>query len=364
MNCLILGLIALLGLILLLLLAGGTAFWWFQSHPIPFLNQTLQEIKNSASAPIVSPTPLSKPTPTTTPKPIATPTPTPKITPTPTPVPSATPKPIVAQSKTTLSTPEAAEQWIFKQSWFQTLTASMPKGVTLSVFAYDDKDTPNAYIVEVREHHAANSGFDPAVSPRIGIFSLGKKDNNIQYLDAISGDYVPLAQFLKEHKISLTTKPTPPKKPTVPSPKKSSETFETSASFIGDNAPEVASVPKEPANHAAILLPNGKTTFSLPLSLATPAADADVIFRILQTEPDPSMSLPLLPEKIKLKVSVIDQNRQVTSRETSFPYSSQWDIFVFNFYDLTAPIVEVKFEASNLLAPVYIDDIALHAHTP
>lgn len=91
---------------------------------------------------------------------------------------------------------ETTEQWIERQPWLATLRKSMPAGVTVSVSvepgAADGWDS-----IEIREHHSPVSGFDPNVSPMIGMFRLSPDRNTLEYLDPVSGEYGSIQPFLQ-----------------------------------------------------------------------------------------------------------------------------------------------------------------------
>lgn len=96
------------------------------------------------------------------------------------------------------------EDWFIALPWFQRLSRSMPAGVTLQVYTADAEEPPGHISVEIREDHAPGSGFDPQVSPRVGIFLVPRDRSSVRYLDPVSAELVPVEVFLRERGISVT----------------------------------------------------------------------------------------------------------------------------------------------------------------
>lgn len=87
------------------------------------------------------------------------------------------------------------ENWVVNQPWFQRLSTSMPDGVTLSIMETDggfEGWTP----FEIREHHSAESGFDPDVAPLVGRFEVSPKRDEVGWYDAVSDEWQPIADFI------------------------------------------------------------------------------------------------------------------------------------------------------------------------
>jgi len=87
------------------------------------------------------------------------------------------------------------ERWVRKQGWYQKLEAQMPKGVSLSILERDDGFegwTP----FEIREHHSAESGFDPNVAPLVGLFEVSPKRDGVGWFDPVSAEWQPIEDFL------------------------------------------------------------------------------------------------------------------------------------------------------------------------
>ena len=102
-----------------------------------------------------------------------------------------------ANSASPLAAPETSEleKWVVKQPWFQRLAASMPDGVTLSIRETDggfEGWTP----FEIREHHSAESGFDPNVAPTVGLFEVSPKRDGLAWYDPVSDDWQPIEDFI------------------------------------------------------------------------------------------------------------------------------------------------------------------------
>lgn len=87
------------------------------------------------------------------------------------------------------------ENWVINQPWFQRLSTSMPDGVTLSIMKTDggfEGWTP----FEIREHHSAESGFDPDVTPLVGLFEVSPKRDEVGWYDAVSDEWQPIEDFI------------------------------------------------------------------------------------------------------------------------------------------------------------------------
>ncbi len=93
--------------------------------------------------------------------------------------------------------PNAMVPWWNSQPWMKALRKSLPRGVTVfvQVAPYDAEGWAD---VELREDHAADSGFDPNVSPMVGLFRVSRKDKRIEWMEPVSGEYEPLDGFLRK----------------------------------------------------------------------------------------------------------------------------------------------------------------------
>jgi hypothetical protein len=103
--------------------------------------------------------------------------------------------------------------WLMLQPWFKSLEKSMPAGVRLSIVEHDREDL-KWRILQIREIHAPGSGYDPDVSPTVGIFRVSADRKTTHWLDPVSDDWKPLADFLRRRGI-VDGKP-PPDAATAP----------------------------------------------------------------------------------------------------------------------------------------------------
>ena len=87
------------------------------------------------------------------------------------------------------------DEWVLEQRWFQRLAASMPAGVTLSI-----QETDGGFegwtAFEIREHHSAESGFDPNVAPRVGLFEVASKRDGVGWYDPVNDEWQPIEDFI------------------------------------------------------------------------------------------------------------------------------------------------------------------------
>ncbi len=157
-----------------LLAVGGVAFWlWAPSRSGP---------EPDGAAETAKPTDPAAPTETATAPPVA-----------------EEPLPLVS-AEAPPDAPDAVdmpiEDWFASQPWFVELAESMPAGVTLMLFSRPDEELPGATTVEVRENRAPDSGFDPDISPLVGIFRVSQDRSRIFFLNVAEDEYVPLGRFL------------------------------------------------------------------------------------------------------------------------------------------------------------------------
>ena len=92
-----------------------------------------------------------------------------------------------------------AEDWMERQVWFGNLAASMPEGVGLALSRIEG-DEPGWASVVVRETHSEESGFDPAVSPTVGIFRISTNREMIEWMDPVTGEWSSISAFLRSRK--------------------------------------------------------------------------------------------------------------------------------------------------------------------
>ncbi len=98
---------------------------------------------------------------------------------------------------------ETVEEWFTRQPFMTELAEQLPAGVTLEVFSAEMAGSDAHLAVEVRENHAAGSGFDPGEAPRWGIFQVSKDLKTIFYLSPVTNRPEPVEVFMAEGKLRV-----------------------------------------------------------------------------------------------------------------------------------------------------------------
>ena len=91
----------------------------------------------------------------------------------------------------------AIADWVERQVWFVNLAGSMPRGVGLLILPETEEKESGWESFSLRETHSENSGFDPSVSPLVGIFRVSPDRGMIEWMDPVSGDWQSIAAFLR-----------------------------------------------------------------------------------------------------------------------------------------------------------------------
>ena len=84
---------------------------------------------------------------------------------------------------------QSLEDWFRGLSWFQKLSRKMPSGVSLMVFAEEKVNEEGLMEVDVRERHSPGSGYDPNVSPMVGMFGVTPDRKTVKWFNPVTGDY-------------------------------------------------------------------------------------------------------------------------------------------------------------------------------
>jgi|GEM_PF-3421403 hypothetical protein len=253
------------------------------------------------------------------------------------------------------------EVWLLSESWFKALAASMPKGVTVTLSA-----TPfNAEgwsEVELRENHLPESGFDVDVSPLVGLFRVRREGRVIEWMEPVSGEFVPLDRFVLDRGLTVDASPS-----RLPS---------TGAAGIGvvggdfasaappipdrDNAVIVAD-PQEATNQVACITGPDEMSFTLPVQLAEGTPEVAVTLKVLIPEGTKLIPFPDAPgpEGIRLRVRLLNELGNSAIRDAVVRPTGQWREMEYVFYDLPKKIVQVSVEAIWMEGPVYVDDVRL-----
>lgn len=91
---------------------------------------------------------------------------------------------------------ELIGKWFQTLPWMVNLQTKLPDGVTTSV-SVEKSPEEGWYDIEVREHHSPESGFDPNVSPMMGMFRVSADRMRVEFLDVVEGEYGPITPFLE-----------------------------------------------------------------------------------------------------------------------------------------------------------------------
>ncbi|MCP5557029.1 MAG: zinc ribbon domain-containing protein [Verrucomicrobiaceae bacterium] len=257
------------------------------------------------------------------------------------------------------------EVWLMAEPWFKALSESMPKGVrvTLSATPFNAEGWSD---IELRENHLPESGFDVDVSPMIGMFRVSREGRVIQWMDAVSGEYVPLQQFLQDRGLTVgATSSTQQPRQLTPVPEGLivvGGDFESAAPPIAnrDRAVIVAD-PQDGTNHVARITGPDEMSFTLPVQLAEGTSEVAVTLKLLH--PEGTQLIPFTdgpgPEGIRLRVRLLDDQGNSAIRDAVVRPTGQWREMEYVFYDLPKKVVQVSVEAIWMEGPVYVDDVRL-----
>lgn len=247
--------------------------------------------------------------------------------------------------------------WFDRQPWVIALHQSMPQGVTISMNA-EPYDSDGWSSVELREHHSADSGFDPDVSPMVGLFRVARGSHRIEWMDPVSGEYQPLAGFLKHRDIS--TPGSPPKAGS--SLQAVAGDFESQPPAIPNRDPAIiVAEPGNPRNHVARIIGPDEMGFTLPAQVPPGTPELMVKLRLLHPLESKITTFPdgTTPEGIRLRVRLLNDLGNSAIRDAIIRPSGQWRDLDFVFYDLPKSVVQVSVEALWMEGPIYIDDVQL-----
>jgi len=255
-----------------------------------------------------------------------------------------------------------ATLWLQKQPWLLELRKSMPRGVGMTMHA-EPYDAEGWSEVALRETHSEDSGYDPNVSPMIGLFRISRTEQRIEWMEPVSGEYVPVEQFLAHR--GLTSGAVAQ----VPASKNNSAQaaipggdFESTATS-GPNSDTAVIVadPTRKGNHIACITGPDEMSFDLPLRLPPGTPEATISLRLLHP-----MSTKLIrfddghvPEGIRLRVRLVNDIGNSIIRDAIVRPTGQWREMEFAFYDLPQKVVSVSVEAIWMEGPVYFDDVKL-----
>lgn len=251
--------------------------------------------------------------------------------------------------------------WFQKLPWLIELRKSMPRGVGITMHA-EPYDAEGWSEMSVRETHSKDSGFEPNVSPMVGLFRVSRADRRIEWMEPVSGEFVPLETFLKDRGLSSGgTVITPP-------PPKSSAggvlggDFESPVSAGKNNTDAViVADPTGKGNHVARIIGPDEMSFDLPLKLSAGTQEATIALRLLLPENTKLIRFDdgKSPEGIRLRVRLVNDIGNSIIRDAVVRPIGQWREMEFSFYDLPEKVVSVSVEAIWMTGPVYFDDVKL-----
>jgi hypothetical protein len=255
-----------------------------------------------------------------------------------------------------------ATLWLQKQPWLLELRKSMPRGVGMTMHA-EPYDAEGWSEVALRETHSEDSGYDPNVNPMIGLFRISRTDQRIEWMEPVSGEYVPVEQFLTHRGLtSGAVAQVPASKNNSAQAAIQGGDFESTATS-GPNSDTAVIVadPTRKGNHIACITGPDEMSFDLPLRLPPGTPEATISLRLLHP-----MSTKLIrfddghvPEGIRLRVRLVNDIGNSIIRDAIVRPTGQWREMEFAFYDLPQKVVSVSVEAIWMEGPVYFDDVKL-----
>lgn len=279
------------------------------------------------------------------------------------PVPTVPTKAAVQADPAVAAAQDLAEMtlWFQKQPWLVELRKSQLRGLGMTMHA-EPYNAEGWSDVSLRETHSADSGYDPNVSPMIGLFRISRTDRRIEWMEPVSGDYVALEVFLKDRGLgsNSTVK--------VSATPKSSTSGVVGGDFESavpggpnsDNA-VIVSDPRQPGNHVARITGPDEMSLDLPLQFPTGTTEATIALRILH--PLSSKLIRFgdgsMPEGIRLRVRLVNDIGNSAIRDAVVRPIGQWRELEFAFYDLPKKVVSMSVEAIWMEGPVYFDDVKL-----
>lgn len=252
--------------------------------------------------------------------------------------------------------------WFLKQPWVVELRQAMPHGVGLLLMDVEPYDAEGWTELSLRETHSADSGFEPNVSPMIGVFRVSRTDRRVEWLDPVSGDFQPLATFLKDHglKSGGTVKVTAVAKSSANGILGGDFESAVPGGPNSDNA-VIVSDPTQQGNHVARITGPDEMSFDLPLQFPAGTTEATIALRLLHPLSSKLISFDdgRTPEGIRLRVRLVNDIGNSAIRDAVVRPIGQWRELEFAFYDLPKKVVSVSVEAIWMEGPVYFDDVKL-----
>lgn len=254
--------------------------------------------------------------------------------------------------------------WWGSQPWVNALKKSMPRGATISMHA-EPYDAGGWSDVEMREHHAPDSGFDPNVSPMVGLFRVSRVGRKIEWMEPVSGEYEPLEGFLKQRGLKVADRAvlTPPStRPVAGAPSITAGDFESKPPAIPNrDVPVIVKDPADAKNHVARITGPDEMGFTLPISVPSGTEELTIALRLLHPEGTKLIRFEdgRMPEGIRLRVRLLNDLGNSAIRDAVVRPTGQWREMEFTFYDLPKTLVQISVEAIWMEGPVYVDDVSV-----
>lgn len=108
-------------------------------------------------------------------------------------------------------------EWVAKQDWFIALQKSMPEGVRVNFHVFEGEGDDSGWdMVELREYHSPDSGFDPDVSPMIGIFRISKDRTITEAMDMVDAGWISADAFMSGRSLGSDEEATGDPRPISP----------------------------------------------------------------------------------------------------------------------------------------------------
>ncbi|MCB1231146.1 MAG: hypothetical protein KDN19_12800 [Verrucomicrobiae bacterium] len=246
---------------------------------------------------------------------------------------------------------DSLEDWIINQAWYRQLKMTMPAGVSLSVGAFPG-DNPGWDMVEIREIHSPESGFDTDVSPMVGLFQVSSDRQRIQWMDSLTGEWKSIDAFIKDRGLSgaadmAATEWESPYRIYFGD-------FEGEAPDGSPYPPLVVEDPKNSGNLVGLIKAPEPLQFELPVDDASAAGGAVTIaFRIYV----PEITRSTDGGTLHLRVSLIGANDLLSNREIEISSGAGWKSLAVRFEDPPSPLYGVSLGAADINGAIFFDDL-------
>jgi hypothetical protein len=207
--------------------------------------------------------------------------------------------------------------------------------------------------IEIRENRSPESGFDPNVSPLIGIFRVSADRASAEWLNAITGEWVALEAFLRERMGSSAVETTLP-------PNRTTTFLIYDGDFEGeapDGSPDPPLVVNDPLNPANLV---GLLKSPEPLRLELAADDASAAGRPLTVALRfylPKIARTRDESGVHLRLSLIGENGKMVYGDLKIQPSDTWQPGSVRFTNPPSPLYGVSVGVIGIDGAVFIDDL-------